>query len=97
MSGVTTSPTRQALAYHDRRAERIALAVVIVATALLVALVLGLGEGGSQTSPTSQPAATAKPSPTAPQGTRYDGGPEEGTRGTVFSGALPEGSRGLRR
>lgn len=110
MSGITPSPTRQALIYHDRRAKRIALAVVTTTAALLVALALVLGEGGSETASPQEPSVDAKPALRAPLGTRYDGGPDEGTRGVTASGAsaqaLPaarydggpeEGSRGLGR
>lgn len=110
MSGITHSPVRQTLIDTDRRAKRIAMAVVIIAAALLVALALALGESGSQTASTKPPAIAAEAAPIAPQGNRYDGGPEEGTRGTAFSrqlskavvgtrydGGPDEGSRGLGR
>jgi hypothetical protein len=96
MSGVTHSPIRQALVYHDRRARRIAKAVVIITSSLLVALALALGEGGSQTPSSQPPAVAAEAAPIAPVGTRYDGGPEEGTRGARVSGPLSEPVSGTR-
>ena len=81
MSGVTHSPTRQALLYHDRRARRIAIAAVTITAALLVALVLALGLDGSETARTHEPAIDAKPAAGAPLGSRYDSGPDEGSRG----------------
>jgi hypothetical protein len=96
MSGVTHSPTRQALLYHDRRAKRIAVAVVTMTAVLLVGLALILGEGGSQTARTQQPAIDAKPAPTSPLVSRYDGGPDEGTRGTASAGASSHAASGTR-
>lgn len=110
MSGITQSPTRRALTYHDRRAKRIALAAVTIAAALLVALALALVEGATETTGTQGPSIHAKPAVSAPPGTRYDGGPDEGTRGATvvdtpnkalieprYDGGPEEGSRGLGR
>ena len=110
MSGITHSPVRQTLIDTDRRAKRIAMAVVIIAAALLVALALALGESGSQTASTKPPAIAAEAAPTSPLVSRYDGGPDEGTRGTAsagtssnaasgtrYDGGPDEGSRGLGR
>jgi hypothetical protein len=95
MSGVTHSqiPIKQRLRRDQRRAKIIALVAVSIFTALLVALMLVLAGDDSPTSGTEESAPQATHQPSAPQvgpdpaadslspGTRYDGGPEEGTRG----------------
>jgi hypothetical protein len=99
MSGVTHSqiPIKQRLRRDQRRAKIIALVAVSIFTALLVALMLVLAGDDSPTSGTeeSAPQATHEPSarrvgpyPAAGSlrpGTRYDGGPEEGTRGALIA------------
>jgi hypothetical protein len=95
MSGVTHSqiPIKQRLRRDQRNAKIIALVAVSIFTALLVALMLVLAGDDSPTSgaEASAPQATHQPSaaqvgryPSAASvspGTRYDGGPEEGSRG----------------
>jgi hypothetical protein len=91
MSGVTHSqiPIKQRLLRDQRRAKIIALVAVTTFTALLVALILVLAGDASPKSGTeaSAPQATHEPSVRqvgrypAAASTRYDGGPEEGTRG----------------
>jgi hypothetical protein len=57
------------------------LAAIVVAFAIAAALALALGDGGSAT-PAAAPAAQEVGSPAvAAPGLRYDGGPEEGSRG----------------
>jgi len=117
MSGVTHSqiPVRERLLRDQRRAKIIALLAVSIFTALLVALILVLAGDDSPTSGTEESAPQATHQPSAPQssaasvspnlrpGTRYDGGPEEGTRGPLTEPASPtsrhdggpeEGTRG---
>jgi hypothetical protein len=90
-------PIRQRLRRDQRRAKIIALVAVSIFTALLVALILVLAGDDSPTSGAERSAPQATRQPSAPQvgpypsaaslsrnlrpGTRYDGGPEEGTRG----------------
>jgi hypothetical protein len=110
---------KQQLHRDQRRARIVALAAVAVLAALLVALVLALGGGDAHTADTLESAvgATQQPSaaqlpahpspesvPPSPQpGIRYDGGPEEGSRGTSSDlapnpgrpdGGPEEGTRG---
>jgi hypothetical protein len=104
------SPVMQQLVRDDRRARKIALACVATIAALLVALVLALAgddsePGGAATPAVQQPAITETGTYASP-GTRYDGGPEEGTRGAVpevwtdtspatrYDGGPDEGTRG---
>jgi hypothetical protein len=99
-------PIKQRLRRDQRRAKIIALVAVSIFTALLVALILVLAGDHSPTSGTEESAPQASHQPSAPQvgpypfaasvspnlrpGTRYDGGPEEGTRGRFI--APTEGS-----
>jgi hypothetical protein len=86
----------------QRRAKIIALAAVTAFTALLVTLILVLDGGDSPTAGTEAPEVQGSRQPTAQPGVRYDGGPEEGTRGVVpdlragvrHDGGPEEGSRG---
>jgi hypothetical protein len=94
-------PIKQRLRRDQRRAKLIALVAVSILTALLVALILVLAGDDSPTSgtETSVPQATHQPSalqvgpypsaasvsPNMRPGTRYDGGPEEGTRGAFIA------------
>jgi hypothetical protein len=78
-------------------------AALLVLAAIVVAVVLISADDGS----TSSPAAVAPVSSVSqPAGVRYDGGPEEGTRGpaanapsldTRYDGGPEEGTRGLGR
>jgi hypothetical protein len=102
----TQIPIKQRLRRDQRRAKLIALVAVSIFTALLVALMLVLAGDDYPTSGTeaSAPQATHRPSaaqvgrypsaasvsPNLRPGTRYDGGPEEGTRGRFI--APTEGS-----
>jgi hypothetical protein len=99
-------PIKQRLLRDQRRAKVIALFAVSIFTALLVALILVLAGDDSPTPGTEESAPQATHQPSAPQvgpypsagslsptlrpGTRYDGGPEEGTRGRFIAPA--EGS-----
>jgi hypothetical protein len=87
MSGVTHSqtPIKQMLLRDRRRAKIIALAAVTAFTALLVTLILVLDGGDSPTAGTKTPAVQATQQPTTQPGVRYDGGPEEGTRGRFIA------------
>ena len=87
MSGAAhpQSPVREQILREDRRARLIALATVGIIAALLVALVLALagddsGSNGAATPAAERPAIPAGSAYATPS-TRYDGGPEEGTRG----------------
>jgi hypothetical protein len=87
MSGITQSAVAvgQRVVGVDRRARIIALGAVSALSAILIVLVLALGGSFSGTdaneaaAPATQQPATASPEP----GVRYDGGPEEGTRGAA--------------
>jgi len=85
MSGVTHSqiPVKQMLLRDRRRAKVIALGAVAAFTALVVAAVLIIESSDSPTAGTSGSSAQAtqerSASGTLPPGTRYDGGPEEGS------------------
>jgi hypothetical protein len=118
MSGATHTqiPVRQQLLRDDRRARLIALAVVAAVAALAVTLILILaGDDPPSADPaqsTQQPAVQQVGSYPSPEnvpeslrpGTRYDGGPEEGTRGSTsfqvlqgaerYDGGPQEGTRG---
>jgi hypothetical protein len=88
-------PIKHQLLRDQRRAKIIALAAVIVLGALLVALILVLDGGNAPTVGQEKPTAQATQQPSQPQvgpypsaadvppslqpGTRYDGGPDEGT------------------
>ena len=91
------------------KAVRNLLAVAIIAVIALAAAVVILAND-ENTNSTSQPASVAQPSTqavqpqTLPPGTRFDGGPDEGTRGlqaepvapgTRFDGGPDEGTRGV--
>jgi hypothetical protein len=88
------------------KAVRALLAIAMVAViALAAAVVILANDDDSVTTGSAQPAATAAVQPqTLPQGTRFDGGPDEGTRGlsaypatapgTRFDGGPDEGTRG---
>jgi hypothetical protein len=112
MSGAAhpQSSVRQQIVRDDRRARMIALACVATIAALLVALVLALAgddssSGGDATRAVQQPGIPEAGAYASP-GTRYDGGPEEGTRGAVpevwtdtspatrYDGGPDEGTRG---
>ena len=103
MSGATqpTIPVAQRLVHVNRRARRIALIAVGVFCAIVIALSLALGGAFSSsdegTAGTAENPTTVAPSP----GVRYDGGPEEGTRGASasapasrYDGGPEEGTRG---
>ena len=87
MSGITQSPVAvgQRVVGVDRRARIVALAAVTALSAMLVVLILALNGSFSSTdrndsaAPTTQQPAVASPEP----GVRYDGGPDEGTRGAA--------------
>ena len=87
MSGITQSPVAvgQRVVGVDRRARIIALGVVTAVAAMLVVLVLALtGSFSSTDRDDSAAAGTQQPAVASPEaGVRYDGGPEEGTRGAA--------------
>jgi hypothetical protein len=93
---------KEQLHRDQRRAKMVALTGVTILAALLVALVLALNGSDTQTAAKQRPAAElrgpavpqagAYPSPSAVParlhpGTRYDGGPEEGSHATSSSSA----------
>ena len=99
MSGAAhpQSPVRQQIVRDERRAKVIALACVGTVAALLVALVLAVPGDDSAPSgsdgaanPAVQQRAIPDAGTYASPGTRYDGGPEEGTRGAVQRQTVPE-------
>jgi hypothetical protein len=80
------------------------LAIAMVAVIALAAVVVILANDDDQVSSASKATPVVQPQPTQ-AGTRYDGGPDEGTRGlsvqsqaaagtTRFDGGPEEGSRG---
>ena len=88
------------------KALRALLAAALVAIAALAAVVVILANDDNNTSSSVQPAAkTAVHEQQLPAGTRFDGGPNEGTRGitsnvapapgTRFDGGPDEGTRGI--
>jgi hypothetical protein len=82
MSGITQSAAAvgQRVVGEDRRARIIALGVVTALSAILIVLALALG--GSFSSDDAAAPATQQPAVASPEpGVRYDGGPDEGTRG----------------
>jgi hypothetical protein len=83
-------PVRQQLLRDARRAQIIALAVVSTLAALVVALVIALGDSGSTAARSDQP-AVEQVAPTG--GIRYDGGPEEGAPGTIHQPTRQPGIR----
>ena len=104
MLGITHSQVPVGAALHDDRRSRArmlaVIAAVAVAFAIAGALALALGDGGAPAPVAPEPAL--QQSVTQP-GLRYDGGPEEGTRGAggVFpanpgrpDGGPDEGTRG---
>lgn len=93
---------RQRLAGSERRARTVALAAVTLLAALLVALIVAVGNDDSPTVRV-EPAQT-KAGPIG--GVRYDGGPEEGSAGAIqqrpaagtrYDGGPEEGSATLTR
>ena len=82
------------------------LALAMVAVLALTAAVVILANDNDQVSPATKAAVVAQPTTQTPAGTRFDGGPEEGTRGlaaqssapvtTRFDGGPEEGTRGAR-
>jgi hypothetical protein len=90
------SPVRKQNLRDGRRATVIAVACVATLAALLVALVLALP--GDDAAPSGSDGASAAQQPPIPQagspyatpGTRYDGGPDEGTRGAVEQPPIPQ-------
>ena len=89
MSGITQSPVTvgQRVVGVDRRARIIALGAVTAVSAMLIVLILALNGSFSSTDGDDSAApATQQPSVASPEaGVRYDGGPEEGTRGAAPS------------
>jgi hypothetical protein len=87
MSGITHSHTPSS----GMRALAV-IAAIVVAFAIAAALAVALGDGGS-VAPAPAPAAQDVGSPTvAAPGLRYDGGPEEGSRG-AGTNSLPNPGR----
>jgi hypothetical protein len=103
MAGATYSatPVREQIRRVDRRAKRIALAAVFTVAALLVVLVLALGGDDAQTAgvqPSAPHVESSAPdvTPRAAPGVRYDGGPDEGTRGPQAGSSSVQTAQGIR-
>jgi hypothetical protein len=84
------------------KAVRALLAVALVAIVALAATVVILASDDDNATTSAQPQAQAQQQ--LPAGTRFDGGPDEGTRGiqaeaqapgTRFDGGPDEGTRGI--
>jgi len=99
MSGIAHN-TPATLPLRLRRSRFTWIAVAVVAIAIAITVVLVVSGDDSNSSPTAVTPSVA----TQPAGVRYDGGPEEGTRGLVTSPSSPntrydggpeEGTRGL--
>jgi hypothetical protein len=60
---------------------RVLLVVALIALVAMAAAVVVLATSNSSTGAASSPAPITAPGPSG--STRYDGGPEEGTRGTI--------------
>ena len=97
MSGATqpTIPVTQRLAHVNRRARVIALIAVTAFCVAVIALSLALGSSSDDGTAQERPFVNQIP------GERYDGGPEEGTRGASasapasrYDGGPEEGTRG---
>jgi hypothetical protein len=73
------------------KALRALLAAALVAIAALSAAVVILANDDNNTKESVQPAVARQQA--LPQGTRFDGGPDEGTRGISTGAALPPGTR----
>jgi hypothetical protein len=72
------------------KAVRALLAVALVAIVALAAAVVILANDDDATKASSQPVAHQRQ---LPAGTRFDGGPDEGTRGISTGAPLPTGTR----
>ena len=77
------------------KAVRDLLAVALVAiVALAVTVAILASDADNAKAPTPQAAAKSASRPqTPPAGTRFDGGPDEGTRGISTGAGLPPGTR----
>ena len=76
-----------------RRLDRTLLILAMAAVCALAAVILILGNDDDQVSSVSKATPAALQPQTQP-GTRYDGGPEEGTRGAISTPqVLPAGTR----
>ena len=60
---------------------RVLLVIALIALMAMTVAVVALATSDSSTGTTSSPAPITAPAPTG--STRYDGGPEEGTRGAI--------------
>jgi hypothetical protein len=76
------------------KAVRALLAAALIAIAALASAVVILASDNDSATPSAQPAAkTAIQEQQLPAGTRFDGGPDEGTRGISTGAGLPPGAR----
>jgi hypothetical protein len=87
----------------NRRLDRTLLIVALAAILALTAAVVIATNDTNQVNPATKAAPAVQQQPQTQAGTRYDGGPDEGTRGAVFSppaadsrydGGPEEGTRG---
>lgn len=69
------------------------LALAMVAVLALTAAVVILANDDDQVSTATKAAPVAQPQVQTPAGTRFDGGPEEGTRGLAAQATVPAGTR----
>jgi hypothetical protein len=95
-----TNPSTLPVRLRPGRFIKLAAAVLVVVAIVVAVAVFVVDDGGSG----SPAAATPATSVSQPTGVRYDGGPEEGTRGpaastpdldTRYDGGPEEGTRGL--
>jgi hypothetical protein len=87
----------------NRRLDRTLLIIALAAILALTAAVVIATNDTNQVNPATKAAPAVQQQPQTQAGTRYDGGPDEGTRGAVFSppaagsrydGGPEEGTRG---
>jgi hypothetical protein len=69
------------------------LAIAMVAVLALTAAVVILANDDDQIDKATRATPAVIPQPQAPAGTRFDGGPEEGTRGLAAQPTVPAGTR----
>jgi hypothetical protein len=101
MSGITHTQSQAVARSHSARLRAAVVVAALVAVCALAAVIaFATGDDDARLSNAAQPAAV-EPSTIAQPGTRYDGGPEEGSWRAVApnpgrpDGGPEEGTRGL--